>query len=93
MSAVEEWAAVRPEANNIMPRLARIADAAIAAAMEDVATMRGILAAAKADEGSRVGWDAARQAGQQVDELTLENDTLRAEIDSLQWKLGEKGLV
>ena len=30
MSAVEEWNAVRPEANNIMPRLAKTADAAIA---------------------------------------------------------------
>lgn len=93
MSAVEEWTAVRPEANNIMPRLARIADAAIAAAMENVATMRGILAAAKADEGSRAGWDVARQAGQEVDALTRENDELRAEIASLQWDLGEKGLI
>jgi len=30
MNAVEEWNAVRPEANNIMPRLARTVDAAIA---------------------------------------------------------------
>lgn len=40
MSAIEKWNAVRPEANNIMPRMAKIADAAIAELEAENAKLR-----------------------------------------------------